>query len=73
MNRFRAENPEKHRYTLTVTYTIEEWIRIRDQLSDSSKPDSYVSMAFRSEIGDMVSQAKKIYWPENTVSEGQQE
>ena len=64
MNRFSAENPEKHRYTLTMTYTIEDWIRISDKLHDGHVPDSHASMSFRSQITDMVSQAKAIYWPE---------
>ena len=63
-NRFRAENPEKHRYTLTITFTIEDWIKIRDKLHSNSVPDSFAAQQFRRDITDMVSQAKEVYWPE---------
>lgn len=60
--RFKAENPNKIEFTLTVTATAEEWITLRDQLQEKW-PSSRLSTM----ITDLVSQARKIFWEEQTT------
>lgn len=61
--RFKAENPESHEYTITLTMPLGDWIALRDQLYGGKTYASWPSSTLATEITDMVSQAEKIYWP----------
>jgi hypothetical protein len=61
--RFRAENPEKHEYSLTMTMTLKDWLELREQLVKDSPYGRWPASLFVREITDMIAQAQKIYWP----------
>lgn len=58
--RLKCENPKDIVYTMTMTATAEEWEELRDQLKHQ-----WPSFKLSNSIDDLLSQARKIYWPEN--------
>jgi hypothetical protein len=65
--RLKCEKPEDILYTLTITMKAGEWERIRDQMGD--KAWQWPMCDLRSQITDLLSQARKIYWPQNAADE----
>lgn len=64
--RMKVEDPGKIVYTLTATATAAEWDSFREALDFVANksvrvPDSVYH--FRSQIDDLLGQARKIYWP----------
>ena len=62
--RFKAENPEAHEYTMTLTMPLGDWVALRDQLYSGKSYTAWPGSVLTSHISDMVGQANKIYWPE---------
>lgn len=64
-SRLKVDGPNKIVYTLTTTATAEEWCQFRDALDNVARsagaPDSVYH--FRTQITDLLAQARKIYWP----------
>ena len=63
-SRFKAEKPESHQYTMTITMSLEDWMQVRDELCGAKGYSGFPSSKVVRLIDDMTSQAKKIYWPE---------
>ena len=63
--RFKAENPDSHEYTMTMTMPLGDWTELRDQLYGGKTYAAWPASTLTSAINDMVSQAQKIYWPED--------
>lgn len=61
-SRMKVEDPRKVIYTVTTTATAEEWEKFRDALDTIPGPP-YEVHHFRAQITDLLSQARKIYWP----------
>lgn len=61
--RLKCENPEDIVYTMTISMEAKHWETIRDQLNAGQ----YYGVAsdLRCKISNLLSQAKKIYWPED--------
>jgi len=59
--RFEATQPEKAQYTMQLTMSLEEWIKLKDQLSTDAWPGSDLCWT----INDMVSQAHRTYFPKS--------
>lgn len=66
--RLKCEKPGEIVYTLTVTMKASEWEKLRDQLDASTLSNSYPAWTLRREIDDLLSQARKIYWPRPEAS-----
>jgi|GEM_PF-4772467 Phosphodiesterase/alkaline phosphatase D len=60
MNTFKAADPDKIKFILSLTMTLEEWRMIRDQIKTSVWPAGRV----REEILSMIEQAEKTYYPQ---------
>lgn len=57
--KIQVTNPAKIEFTLTVTYDLETWKRLRDQMKDGQWPSNEITNAIR----DMVNQAEKSFYP----------
>ncbi len=71
-SRLKAEEPGQIVYTVTTTGTAKEWEDFRDALDFVANKSISVPDAvhhFRSQINDLLAQARKIYWPRVTESE----
>ena len=62
--RFKLENPKAIEATLTLTLTLEQWERLREQL-EYNWPGSDL----RNVITDLLAQARKVYWPNEEEGE----
>lgn len=56
--RLKCEKPGEIEYTLTVTMKAKEWEDFREQLNQK-----WPSSEIQHQINDLLSQARKIYWP----------
>lgn len=57
--RFLAENPDTIVFTMKLTMTAKEWCELRDHLATSG----YVANRVNSSITDLLSQARKTFYP----------
>lgn len=65
--RLKCENPGKIEFTIIATLTADQWETIREALYKDGKfygPTGELIDA----INDVLSQARKIYWPADAVS-----
>lgn len=60
---FQAEKPKEIEFTLTMTMTLENWMRLQSQLKEVSGTPS-PSWELSIYIRNMVDQAKQVYFPE---------
>lgn len=64
--RLKCEEPDNIVFTITATATAREWGQLRDRLDEvamkSLGPLDQVHY-FRSQIDNLLGQARKIYWP----------
>lgn len=56
--RLKCERPEAIVYTMTITASAKEWESLRDQLKEE-----WPGWELSRQIDDLLSQARKIYWP----------
>lgn len=61
--RLKCEKPEDIVYTMSVTATAKEWEKLRDQLDKIGATIPWPVSTLRSQIDDLLGQARKIYWP----------
>jgi hypothetical protein len=61
-SRLKCEKPEQIEYTITMTATAEQWEQIRDDLEGARFHGP--AGALRSQITNLLAQARKNYWPE---------
>ncbi len=61
--RLKCEKPEDIVYTMSVTATAKEWESLRDQLDKIGTLVPWPASTLRSQIDDLLGQARKIYWP----------
>lgn len=59
--RLCVTEPEAMSYTMTLTASVDEWGRLRDQL-DQLPVHAYQAGELRRLITDLIAQARKIYW-----------
>ena len=64
MNKFKAIEPQKIRFSMTATYALEDWVRISEQLKKGVDQVAWPASTLCSDIFDMVNQAKKTFYPE---------
>lgn len=62
--RLKCEKPEDVVYTMTVTATAGEWQKLRDQLNEAKF--GYPAATMTRQIDNLLSQARKIFWPTET-------
>lgn len=63
--RLKCEDPEKIVFTVTATATAREWEVFREVLDEivmKSMLSKELVYAFRSQVNDLLAQARKIYW-----------
>lgn len=64
--RLKVEKPGDVVYTMTITMKASEWEDLRDQLKNEW-PASNLTYS----INDLLSQARKIYWPKDQAGTDQ--
>lgn len=67
--RLKCENPGKIEFTLVATMTADEWEQVREALSGNQCQWPQIKLV--GAINDLLAQARRIYWPADTSSEGQ--
>ena len=68
--RLKCEAPGEIVYTVMVTATAKEWETFRDTLDETAMRSLKSLEAvhrFRSQINDLLAQARKIYWPTDSA------
>jgi len=66
---FKITNPKGTNFTLTVTMSLEEWIKLQDQLNSTTYPGSHPACSIVRVIYDMVQQADKFFIPKKETKE----
>lgn len=61
--RLKCEKPDDIEYTLTVTMPAGDWGKLRDQMHKVSY--AWPTCDLIRQIDDLLSQARKIYWPKS--------
>ncbi len=64
MEKLYVTNPEKIKFTLEITMTLEDWKKLGEKL-----PSDYIGNRILYPITDMVCQAGKEFYPENNIEE----
>ena len=62
--RLKCEKPGEILYTLTATMTADEWEKVRERLDKGDTPYYEPGGKLVNAISNLLSQARKIYWPE---------
>ena len=65
MTQFEAVEPQKIKFSMTATYTLEDWVRISEQLKKGSTQVAWPASTLCSDILDMVIQAKEKFYPKS--------
>ena len=72
--RLKCEEPNHIVFTITATATAAEWGQLRDRLDEiamkSLGPLDQVHY-FRSQIDNLLGQARKIYWAPDSQADGE--
>ncbi len=58
--RLKVEKPGEIEYTMTITMKAKDWEELRDQLETA-----WPAAILAKNINDLLSQARKIYWPKD--------
>jgi hypothetical protein len=72
--RLKCEEPKQVVYTITCTATAAEWENFRECLYDFTMKSLIghrdMVYAFRNQIDDLLAQARKIYWTDDSQADG---
>jgi hypothetical protein len=66
--RLKCEKPDEIEFTLTVTMPAKEWEKLREQFGDRTW--QYPASDLCRAINDMLTQARKVYWPKAPEASG---
>lgn len=65
--RLKCEKPGEIEFTLTATMTADQWEHLRETLHKAPGSYSGPAGALTGAIDDLLSQARKIYWPADSA------
>lgn len=57
--KFQAEKPKEIEFTMSITMTLDDWIRLKDQLDTN-----YPSWELSTRIRALIEQANRVFIPE---------
>lgn len=65
----QATKPNKIEFTVQITFKLEDWELLRDDLKKIGADTRYPTSSFCHNITSLVNQAHKIYYPEKQEQE----
>jgi hypothetical protein len=70
--RLKCLNPGEIEYEMSITMTAAHWDRLRAQLDSAKDSMSYPGADLRRKIDDLLTQARKVYYPAESGADPQQ-